>query len=40
MTYAEIHAWAMLTERRPQPHEVDTLLTMDAAMRAEMHSDG
>lgn len=34
LTYTEIQAWANLTGRRPHPHEVDALLRLDLATRA------
>ena len=33
LTYAEIAAWAALTDRRPAPHEVDALLDLDVTVR-------
>jgi len=37
LTYAEIAAWAHLTDRQPLPHEVMALLTLDTEFRL---SDG
>ena len=33
LTYTEIMAWAMLTDRYPLPYEVDALLALDHATR-------
>ncbi len=33
LSYATIDAWARLTDRDPQPHEVDALLWLDSVRR-------
>ncbi len=39
LTYREIEAWSQLTDRRPRPHEVQALMTMDAVARMTMARD-
>lgn len=34
ISYTELEAWARLTANRPNPWEIDTLLTMDDAWRS------
>jgi hypothetical protein len=41
--YAELAAWAALTDRHPLPHEVEALMTLDLVTRsvsAEGRKDG
>ena len=33
LTYATIADWAVLMHRRPRPHDVEALLTLDAVLR-------
>lgn len=33
LSYATIEAWSRLTDTRVEPHEVDALLMLDAAIR-------
>lgn len=33
LTWVSLDAWARRTERAPEPHEVDALFTLDAALR-------
>lgn len=37
LAYADIDAWARLTSRTPEPHEIRLLMAVDRAMR---HPDG
>ena len=32
ITYQDIDAWARLTDRRPEPHEVQALIALDRAV--------
>lgn len=36
LTYGEIMAWSMLTDRQVLPHEVTALLDLDLTFRAAM----
>ena len=33
ISYTEIAAWALLTDRHPLPHEVEALVTLDVVTR-------
>lgn len=33
LTYASVDAWARLTDRTPEPHEVDALMRLDSVRR-------
>jgi hypothetical protein len=35
VTWSVVDAWRVLTDRSPQPHEVQALFALDAAMRAQ-----
>lgn len=39
ITHQGIDAWARLTDRQPEPHEVHALLTLDAAWRSALRGD-
>jgi hypothetical protein len=39
LTHQGIAAWAQLTDRAPEPHEVDGLLALDAAWRSALRGD-